>query len=213
MSGRGGPSAASIAPLAEPQLPALIDALARAFCGNPLNRAVVRSDDAERCYRSNRHGMRVLLPIARRQGRVLVATLADRVAGGLVASPPGGFPLPPPPPLDWLRCRIGQGWRVARRWDAVFEAFAALHPGEPHWYLGTLGVVEAARRRGVGRALLSRWLAEVDRERAAAYLETDREANLGFYERAGFSRVGEARVLGVPIWRMRRPPAVRRGNN
>jgi len=207
------PSAASIAPLADAQLPQVVDALARAFASNPLSRAVLRSDDPERCYRANRHGMRALLPIARRHGLVLVATLNAGVAGGLVASPPGRFPLPPPTLLDWLRCRIGQGWRVARRWDAVFEAFSALHPREPHWYLGSLGVVAPLRRRGLGEALLSRWLAGVDRDAVPAYLETDREANLRFYERAGFAPVAQTSVLGVPVWCMQRPPAVSRGNN
>jgi len=112
-----------------------------------------------------------------------------------------------------LRCLIRQGWRVARRWEAVFEAFAALHPVEPHWYLATLGVVASARRRGMGAALLSRWLAEVDRDAVPAYLETDSEVNVRFYERAGFSLEGEISILGVRAWRMKRAPAGRLRNN
>jgi ribosomal protein S18 acetylase RimI-like enzyme len=88
----------------------------------------------------------------------------------------------------------------------VFEALGALHPVEPHWYLGTLGVVAPARRRGMGAALLSRWLDGVDRDGVPAYLETDSERNIRFYERAGFSVEGEASVLGVRTWRMKRAP-------
>lgn len=206
-------SAASIAPLADSQLQETADVLALAFCGNPLNRAVVQSDDPKRCFRSNRHSMQTLLPTARQYGQVLVAGLDGQVAGGLVASPPGRFPFPPPPLMGGLRCLIRQGWRVARRWDEVFGVFEALHPAEPHWYLATLGVVASARRRGIGAALLSHWLAGVDRDGVSAYLETDSESNIRFYERAGFSLEGEILVLGVRTWCMKRAAAGRRRNN
>ncbi|MBW2542333.1 MAG: GNAT family N-acetyltransferase [Deltaproteobacteria bacterium] len=207
MSGRNDPSAASIAPLADAQLKATADVLARAFCGNPLNCAVNRFSDPARRFRSNRDSMRALLPIARQHGRVLVATLNGVVAGGLVASPPGRFPLPAPPLGIRLRSLMRQGWSVARRWGRVFETLEALHPPEPHWYLAVLGVDRPAQRRGVGAALLSRWLADVDRDPAPAYLETDREANVRFYGRTGFAPVGETAVLGVRTWLMQRPPA------
>jgi len=191
----------------------MVDVLARAFSGNLLNRVVIRSADPERCFQSNRHGMRALLPIARLHGQVLAASLNGRLVGGLVASPPGRFPLPPPPLLGQLRYLLRQGWRVSQRWQAVSEAFEALHPSAPHWYLATLGVDRPARRRGVGAALLSRWLEGVDRDGVPAYLETDSEQNIRFYERAGFSLNGETSVLGVRAWQLRRPPAGRRHSN
>jgi hypothetical protein len=40
---------------------------------------------------------------------------------------------------------------------------------------------------------------------AVAYLETDRQANVHFYEKFGFVVVAEANVLGVPNWFMSRP--------
>ena len=139
-------------------------------------------------------------------GQVLAATLDGEVAGGLVASPPGRFPLPPPPPKDRLRCFRDPGWSITRRWGVVFDALDALHPVEPHWYLGVLGVDGFAQSRGVGAALLSRWLAGVDRDGMPAYLETDSEGNVRFYERAGFSLEGETSILGVRTWRMKRAP-------
>jgi GNAT superfamily N-acetyltransferase len=199
-------SVASIHPLADSQLQPMVDVLARAFCRNPLNRAVVRSDDPDRCFRSNRHNMRRMLPMACLHGQVLAATLDGEVAGGLVASPPGRFPLPPPPPIDRLRFLRDQGWSITRRWGVVFDALDALHPVEPHWYLGVLGVDGFAQSRGVGAALLSRWLAGVDRDGMPAYLETDSEGNVRFYERAGFSLEGETSILGVRTWRMKRAP-------
>ena len=151
--------------------------------------------------------MRALLPVARLHGKVFVATLDGEVAGGLVASLPGRFPLPPPPLMDRLRFLRRQGWPVARRWEAVFETLDAFHPVEPHWYLGVLGVDRFAQNRGVGAALLSRWLAGVDRDGMPAYLETDSERNVRFYERAGFSLNGEISILDVRVWRMERAPA------
>ncbi len=100
---------------------------------------------------------------------------------------------------------MGQGWRVARRWGKVFEELELLHPLEPHWYLGTLGIDPPEQGQGLGGALLGQWLQNVDREGAPAYLETDREDNLAFYERAGFRVQGEIAILGVPVWCMRRP--------
>ena len=203
----------SITPLVDSQLQPMVDVLARAFCSNPLIRAVIRSDDPDRCFRSNHHSMRTLLPMARLHGQVLVAALDGEVVGGLVGSPPGRSPLPPPPLMDRLRFLKRQGWSVARRWGVVFEALDALHPVEPHWYLGVLGVEGFARSRGVGAALLSRWLAGVDRDGMPAYLETDREENVRFYERAGFSLEGETSILGVRVWLMKRAPAGCRRNN
>ncbi len=206
MPRRDDQPAASIAPLAESELAQAIEVLARAFRDNALNRAVIRSDDSNDRLRSNRHGMRALLPVARWHGEALVATLDGVVAGSLVAPPPGRLPLPPPPLLSRLRCLLGQGWQVARRWSQVYEAFEALHPKGPHRYLGPLGVDPPLQSRGVGGALLSRWLAGVDRDGAAAYLETDSERSVRFYERAGFALEGEAAILGVKVWRLRRVP-------
>jgi len=197
---------ASIAPLDESELTQAIEVLARAFRDNALNRAVVRSDDPNDRLLSNRHGMRALLPVARRHGEALVATLNGVMAGGLVAPPPGRLPLPPPPLLSRLRCLMGQGWRVARRWSQVYETLEGLHPKEPHRYLGTLGVDPLLQGRGVGSALLSTWLIGVDRDGLAAYLETDSERSVSFYETAGFALEGEAAILGVRVWRLRRAP-------
>jgi GNAT superfamily N-acetyltransferase len=151
--------------------------------------------------------------MARLHGQVLAATLDGEVVGGLVASPPGCFPLPPPTLMDRLRLLMRQGWSVAKRWEVVFEALDSLHPVEPHWYLGVLGVDGFAQSRGVGTALLSRWLAGVDRDGVPAYLETDSEGNVRFYERVGFSLDGEISILGVRAWRLKRAPAGHRRNN
>jgi len=182
-----------------------VQVLARAFRDNPLNVAVIGSDDPDRRLRANVHGLRSLLPVAHAHGRVRTLRAGGELAAVLIAVAPGAHPLPLAPLAARLRCLFGQGLRVARRWAEVFEALAPLHPPEPHWYLGTLGVEPRQQGRGIGRALLADWLAEVDREPSCAYLETDRPENVAFYERSGFVALGETRIFSVRVWRMHRP--------
>jgi hypothetical protein len=110
--------------------------LARAFRDNPLNVAVI-GGTAERRLRVNLHGMRALLPTAARWARVAAADRSGRMLGALIATPPLCYPVPPAPLPSRIRCLLGQGPGVTRRWAAVFRALDALHPREPHWYLAT----------------------------------------------------------------------------
>jgi ribosomal protein S18 acetylase RimI-like enzyme len=199
----------SIGLLAAAERPRTVDVLARAFRDNPLNVAVVGARNPRRRLRCNALGTRTLLPVAEAHGEVWAAREGNRVVGALIGTPPGAYPLPPPPLAARLRCLVGQGWRVARRWAEVFQALDALHPLDPHWYLGSLGVDPDHQKRGVGTALLRHWLARVAADGSGAYLETDLRGNVGFYEREGFTVERETRVLGVRVWCMRHPPATR----
>jgi GNAT superfamily N-acetyltransferase len=181
-----------------------VKVLTRAFRDNPLNVAVI-GEDPERRLRANEHGLRSLLPVAHAHGGVRVLRAGGELAAVLIAVAPGQHPLPPAALPARLRCLFGQGLRVARRWAEVFEKLSPLHPAAPHWYLGTLGVEPGLQGRGIGRALLADWLAEVDRQPSCAYLETDRPENVVFYQRAGFVSLGETRIFSVPVWRMQRP--------
>ena len=79
-----------------------------------------------------------------------------------------------------------------------------LHPAEPHWYLGFLGVRESRRDQGRGSALLEEVLTRADDAQAPAYVESANERNLTFYHRHGFEVVEEFTLLGIGprIWRM-----------
>jgi len=185
--------------------------LARAFRDGPISRAVVGGDPRQR-LRSNRHGMRVALRGARSTGSVLQISRrgATRDSGAaplgiLLAIEPGLFPLDPPSLPGQLYSAWVQGVRVATRWGLVYRALEAVHPRDPHWYLSLLGVDPVHQGRGLGRALLDAWLAEVDRGGQPSYLETDREANLRFYARAGFGVARQTEVLGVRIFCLWRP--------
>jgi GNAT superfamily N-acetyltransferase len=81
-------------------------------------------------------------------------------------------------------------------------------PTEPHWYLDTVGVVEAVRGHGVGAALLEPVLTHCDAEGTGAYLESSKRRNLPFYRRHGFTVVAELGGRAAPpVWGMWRDPA------
>ncbi|WP_164745312.1 GNAT family N-acetyltransferase [Georgenia faecalis] len=83
-------------------------------------------------------------------------------------------------------------------------------PATPHSHLGPVAVDPRFRGRGIGSALLGRYVKDLDDGGAPGYLETDRLANVRLYRRFGFEVVHQAGVLGVPNWFMVRPPGRQR---
>lgn len=81
------------------------------------------------------------------------------------------------------------------------------HPKDPHYYLFAITTREAARGKGVGKALLDPVLAHADREGLPVYLENSNPANTGFYTSRGFKRVtlfevGDGGPVMEPMWRV-----------
>jgi N-acetylglutamate synthase-like GNAT family acetyltransferase len=83
-------------------------------------------------------------------------------------------------------------------------AWARHDPEERHWHLGPIAVDEGLQRMVVGSLFMEVFRAQMDAAGEEAYLETDKPANVRFYERFGFEVVGEQDVLGIPNWFMRR---------
>jgi len=79
-------------------------------------------------------------------------------------------------------------------------------PREPHWHLGPVGVERHLQRQGIGGSLLRVFCQRMDAFGAMAYLETDKQENVAFYERFGFEVRAEEPVLEVPNWFMARAP-------
>lgn len=198
------------------ELPAAVETLAAAFRDNPLNVAVI-GEKAERRLRANRAGNRASLQAVYGVGLCLGA-YADfassqgrtrKLAGVLVAEPPGIHPLPPPSVSTQFRVLWEQGWRVATAWSRVHFELESLHPRNPHWVLDMLGVAPEFQCHGVGSLLLATLLERIDAERASCFLETDRRENVAFYRRASYTVLSEERCAGVPVWRMWREPQQR----
>jgi ribosomal protein S18 acetylase RimI-like enzyme len=66
-----------------------------------------------------------------------------------------------------------------------------------YWHLGPIGVLPAHQGVGVGSILMERFCKEVDACMGKAYLETDLDKNVRFYEDFGFRVVSESRIFGV----------------
>lgn len=81
---------------------------------------------------------------------------------------------------------------------AVFERMRSYHPREPHWYLPLIGVDPAHRNRGHGSTLLRYALAQCDRDRMPAYLESSNPANISLYVRHGFAVLDTIQIGSSP---------------
>jgi ribosomal protein S18 acetylase RimI-like enzyme len=79
-------------------------------------------------------------------------------------------------------------------------------PLEQHWHLGPVGVLPSHQGKSIGTKLLSRFCQEVDACLSPAYLETDTDKNVRFYERFGFEVVKETEIFDVKNRYMWRPP-------
>jgi ribosomal protein S18 acetylase RimI-like enzyme len=78
-----------------------------------------------------------------------------------------------------------------------FREWAKHDPMEQHWHLGPIGVMPTHRGFGIGSMLMDRFCKEVDACMAKAYLETDLDKNVRFYEKFGFKVVSESEIFGV----------------
>jgi ribosomal protein S18 acetylase RimI-like enzyme len=84
-------------------------------------------------------------------------------------------------------------------------------PLNQHWHLGPVGVLPSHQGKGIGTALLNRFCKEVDASLAPAYLETDTDKNVRFYERFGFQVVEETGIFNVRNYFMWRHPVTQKG--
>jgi GNAT superfamily N-acetyltransferase len=143
-------------------------------------------------------------------GEVWVATSETTLAGVAAWLPPGVFPA-----TGGTRA-LRQGLRVAptivrspRRRTAyrMMNEMTARHPHDEHWYLMILGTDPLYQGRGVGTALIEPVLERADETGVAAFLETQKESNLAYYQRFGFEVSDTFSVDdSPPLWQMRREP-------
>jgi len=102
---------------------------------------------------------------------------------------------------------IGLSWLNARLIVPYLRHTRAALPRGRTYYLTLIGVEAAARGRGVGRRLLETVLAEVDADATTlgVGLDTENPANVGLYERFGFSVTQTAPLDRVTVHCMFRP--------
>lgn len=75
--------------------------------------------------------------------------------------------------------------------------WAVNDPLEQHWHLGPIGVIPTHQDRGIGSMLMKIFCKEVDKCSAKAFLETDLDKNVSFYEKFGFEVVFTSHIFGV----------------
>jgi GNAT superfamily N-acetyltransferase len=84
-------------------------------------------------------------------------------------------------------------------------AWASRDPADTrHWHLGPIAADAPLQGQGIGSVMMEEFCRRADEAGDAAYLETDKDVNVRFYERFGFETVAEATVLGQPNWFMSR---------
>jgi len=122
--------------------------------------------------------------------RQLVGVMRMKSCGGSKVSNEH-IPIEKPNNLDWRKSYWHREW-------------ARHDPLNQHWHLGPIGVLPSHQGKGIGTKLLIRFCKEVDACLSPAYLETDTDKNVRFYERFGFQVMGETEIFGVKnryMWR------------
>jgi GNAT superfamily N-acetyltransferase len=184
-------------------LEAMVETMTRAFADDPVWGGWA-FPDRTRAMEQRRAFFRLWIAMSLRDGWTLVTERCESVASWF--SPGTGDDTPEDEarfqslardllgahaPLFLAGCEVIEGSRPA---------------GERFHFLSLLGTHDAHRGRGLGGALLDASLAIVDREGVPAYLDSTNAANLPFYERRGFGRIGSYRLPeGPEIVQMWRP--------
>ncbi|MGX1586084.1 GNAT family N-acetyltransferase [Microbacterium sp. NPDC055502] len=178
--------------------------LGRGMADNPLHVAVYGGDEARRTRR-HESLMSVLLsgsPSMRVDG----VEQGGSLIGVAAAVPPARCRPPAKTRLRLLSRALTFGPGAAARLLAWNRAWTARDISEPHVHLGPVSVDRHLRGRGIGTLLMLRHTSHLDSIGVPGYAETDRPEAVGFYRRHGYAVIGEADVLGVPNWFLRRPP-------
>lgn len=186
---------------------AIVAVLARAFYPDPLFGFFARSPLQE--YHLLARIFDAFARDAAPFGETNVATAGERVVGAAVWIPPGGMPRSKKREamLNARAARLLAAGRNRRRGFSLLDAVDRVHPRDPHWYLLLLGTDPLLQGRGIGGRLLAPVLTRCDRDGVPAYLETQKESNLAFYERHGFVVGDVIEPAGAPkVWTMRREP-------
>jgi len=178
--------------------------LARGMGDNPILVQAFGPDPEKRQRRLDRYYAQVV-PFIQAKGGFLGAFAGSTLVGVIGTLRPGFCQ---PGPMDALRFvpsllanNSPAGALRVKRW---LDTWALHDPREDHWHVGLLAVDSDMQARGVGTKLMTEHCARMDTVAATSYLETDKAINVRFYQKFGYKIAGQAPVLGVSNWFMRR---------
>ncbi len=181
-----------------------VDVTARGMRDNPLHVAAF-GDDPELRLRKLRRMFGAAAGVLELHRHMLVARDPGGAIMGVCGTmPPGGCRPSIGQQLRLMPQLLANGPRATLRTARWLGAWAKRDPKIPHWHLGPVAVDAHLQGAGIGSRLMEAFCARVDAAGGDAYLETDKPANVRFYERFGFEVVGEQEILGVPNWFMLR---------
>jgi GNAT superfamily N-acetyltransferase len=135
------------------------------------------------------------------------ALLGPHVVGVAAAAPPDGCIGATAAPE--LRTRPAGDPADASGYDRarfVISIMCDHDPAERHVHVGPVGVEPGAQGLGIGAAMMQALCGHLDAAGEVGWLETDKPDNVVFYRRHGFAVDVEERLLGFPVWFMRRAP-------
>jgi ribosomal protein S18 acetylase RimI-like enzyme len=186
------------------ELDEAVGVVARGMRDNPLHLAAYGADP-DRRLRCHARLTRALFAVFTDQ-QPICALHDGRIVGVTGAAPPGTCQPRAAQRMKLMPSLIGLGPRTAARVGGWMNTWAKHDPGEPHVHLGPLAVDAHLQGQGIGSEIMREHCRRLDDAHLAGYLETDKPENVRFYERFGYEVVGEAPVIGVPNWFMRREP-------
>lgn len=182
------------------------EVLAKAFYNDPLLISILRGLDAEKRLGRLKLVFELTLKTLGPKRLPLTIEQANQIYGVALIHPPGTYP---PSFLSYFyilsNAVLRKGFYGLGRWFKWSRSIRKRHPIEPHYYLEFIGVDPPFQRQGIGSLMLKHIVGLTDREGMSCYLETANPNNLPFYQRFGFEMIGEERIIGVPIWFMKRP--------
>ncbi len=181
-----------------------VELLARGMRDNPLHVAAF-GEDLELCRRSLTSMFAAMFRVFAAQRPI--CALDD----GPIVAVTGVAPAGACQPTALQRLRImptmfAMGPRRGLRVAKWLDVWARHDLDRPHSHLGPLAVDAHLQGQGLGSRLMEHYTARLDSAGELGYLETDKRANVAFYERHGYVVTGEADVIGVPNWFMVRDP-------
>lgn len=200
-----------IVPIAEEQILAAGEVLARAFFNDPL--CVYTQPDLDARRNQFTWFFTQFVREGVTQGGVYTNTPIDQPDGIAVWTPPQAtepaVELTVKSEMDQMEQRFGS--EAYYRFTDTYRHFEHIHHQSmtgPHWYLALLGVSPHCQGQGIGSALLTPILQRADQEGLPCYLETFVSANVPFYEHRGFQVVdaGAEPQSQVAFWAMKREP-------